>query len=86
MKKLLLGLATVPFLAGMALAQQPIQLSNQQMDKVTAGWSLQEIDLSNTSNVALGVWAPLPADATLTNPYLLIKSQAFNIAAQFGPK
>ena len=37
MKKLILGLAAVPLLAGTALAAQP--LSDQQMDAVTAGFS-----------------------------------------------
>jgi hypothetical protein len=37
MKKLLLGLATLPFLAGVAMAGQPAPLSDLQMDQVTAG-------------------------------------------------
>jgi hypothetical protein len=37
MKKLLVGLAAVPFLAGIAMAGQPTPLSDAQMDKVTAG-------------------------------------------------
>lgn len=36
MKKLLIGLAVLPFLAGVAAAGQP--LSDQQMDGVTAGF------------------------------------------------
>ena len=39
MKKLLIGLAAVPFLAGVAMAGQPPPLSDAQMDKVTAGFS-----------------------------------------------
>lgn len=37
MKRFLLGLAAAPLLAGSAFAAQP--LSNNQMDKVTAGFS-----------------------------------------------
>jgi hypothetical protein len=37
MKKVLVGLAVLPFLTGVALAAQPIPLSDAQMDKVTAG-------------------------------------------------
>ncbi len=36
MKKALMGLAVLPFLAGVAVAGQP--LSDQQMDRVTAGF------------------------------------------------
>ena len=35
MKKLLYGFAALPFLAGVALADQPVQLSDNQMDKIT---------------------------------------------------
>jgi hypothetical protein len=37
MNKLLIGLAAMPFLAGVAMAGQPTPLSDTQMDKVTAG-------------------------------------------------
>lgn len=37
MKKLLMGLAALPFCVGVAVASQP--LTNQQMDGVTAGFS-----------------------------------------------
>lgn len=37
MKKALMGLAVLPFLAGVAVAAEP--LSNQQMDGVTAGFT-----------------------------------------------
>ena len=37
MKRLLMGLAVLPFIAGVAGAAQP--LTNQQMDRVTAGFS-----------------------------------------------
>ena len=37
MKKVLMGLAALPFMAGVAMAGQP--LTSQQMDQVTAGFS-----------------------------------------------
>jgi len=37
MRKLLIGLAALPFLAGLAMAGQPKPLTDTQMDKVTAG-------------------------------------------------
>jgi hypothetical protein len=37
MKKLFAAVAALPFLSGAALAGQPVQLSNAQMDGVTAG-------------------------------------------------
>src|SRR5690349_15006549 len=37
MKKLLVGLAAMPFLACVAMAGQPMPLSEAQMDRVTAG-------------------------------------------------
>jgi hypothetical protein len=40
MKKLLIGFAALPFLAGVAMAGQPTALSDAQMDKVTAGAGL----------------------------------------------
>ena|SRR5215469_14671563 len=40
MKKLVLGLAALPFLAGIAWAGQQSSLTDAQMDKVTAGLSI----------------------------------------------
>ena len=41
MKKVLMGLAVLPFLAGIAAAGEP--LTNQQMDRVTAGFNALSI-------------------------------------------
>jgi hypothetical protein len=41
MNKLLIGLVAVPFLAGVAMAGQPMPLTDAQMDKVTAGIELE---------------------------------------------
>src|SRR5262249_31510816 len=46
MKKLLIGFAAVPFLAGIAMAGQPKPLTDAQMDKVTAG-QLIEVEWGN---------------------------------------
>jgi hypothetical protein len=53
MKKLLIGLATLPFLAGVALAGQPTPLADNQMDKVTAGFDFAELDINNVGTVAI---------------------------------
>ena len=47
MKKLLLGLAVLPFLAGVSVAGQPQPLTDQQMDKVSAGFDFTEADVNN---------------------------------------
>jgi len=49
MKKLLIGLAALPFLAGVASADEPTLLNNAQMDRVTAGTNIQEIQPESTS-------------------------------------
>ena len=53
MKKLLIGFAALPFLAGAALGGQPAPLSDVQMDQVTAGVVL------NASNIFSGLTVPL---------------------------
>jgi hypothetical protein len=52
MKKLFIGLAAVPFLAGVAMAGQPTPLSDSAMDQVTAGYeySYQFIPPSTASS------------------------------------
>lgn len=40
MTKLLLGLASLPFIASVAIAGQPVVLSDIQMDKVSAGGAI----------------------------------------------
>ena len=56
MKKLLYGLAALPFLADVALADQPVQLSDNQMDKITAGFDLSVIERSNTSWTQISIY------------------------------
>ena len=43
MKKVLIALAALPFMAGVAAAGQPQQLNDKQMDGVTAGFSATAI-------------------------------------------
>jgi hypothetical protein len=58
MKKLLLGLAVLPFLAGMSMAGTPTPLTDKQMDNVTAGFDFFEVDISNTSATLVAVDLP----------------------------
>jgi hypothetical protein len=88
MRKLLLGLAVLPFLAGVTLAQEPMRLTSQQMDKVNAGWDLLEFDFSNTSGTAISIYQNphVVGGNNITCPscYLLINSNAFSVASFFG--
>jgi hypothetical protein len=89
MKKLLNGLAALPFFAGIAAAQQPVQLTSDQMDKVTGGTLI--IEMSNTSATAVSLFQrayltePTPNVIVCPGCYLVINSPTFSIAAQFGP-
>lgn len=112
MTKVLYGLAALPLLMGVAFAapaqsnqskalvKQPTQLSEQQMDKVTAGWDFLEIDIYNTGVSIVAVWQKTPL--TPANPvfpgtgaggantivcpgcYLLINNPALSVGSQFG--
>jgi hypothetical protein len=90
MKKLLCGLAVLPLLAGIALADQPVQLSDKQMDNVTAGFDLSVIERSNTSWTQISIYERgtlLPCNQC----YLTIGgtgdpvSRAFSVQSAFGP-
>lgn len=93
MKKVLMGLAALPFLAGAALAGQagePMQLTSQQMDKVTAGWSLWEVDKSNTSLTVVSVYQPngnhIPplCNCSGSGYYINIDNFALSVASAIG--
>lgn len=93
MTKLLYGLAVVPFFASVALAQpngnaatstQPMQLSEKQMDSVTAGWKLLETDVSNTSWTRVSVYEA-NNNITCGSCYLLINNFALSVGSKFGP-
>jgi hypothetical protein len=88
MKRLLYGLAALPLLAGVALAQEPAKgpmpLTNQQMDTVTAGWDLLEIDQSNTSLTAVAIYQRPSNVIACASCYLLINNPAISVASMFG--
>jgi hypothetical protein len=66
MKKTLMGMAILPFLAGTALAGQP--LTDNQMDKVTAGHDFQALELTNSTFVSVAIQTPVlaPPSGSLT--------------------
>jgi hypothetical protein len=69
MKKFLLGLAILPFVAGVALAAQP--LSDKQMDKVVAGHDLSLVETTDVSIIGIRVNEPVVVfPPTGPQPYL----------------
>lgn len=62
MKKTLMGLVLLPFLACTALAGQP--LTDKQMDKVTAGHQFQALELTNSTFVTIAIETPVLAPPT----------------------
>ena len=83
MKKFFYGVAALPFLAGVAFADQPMQLSDKQMDKVTAGFDLRVTEISNTSWTQISIYdGPLTACSAC---YLRIVSRPFSIQSAIGP-
>jgi len=106
MRKVLYGLLALPLLAGFASAEtakntapvkKPMQLSEKQMDKVTAGWKLMELDTSNTSWTLVSVYespsnalpavgtGSVPASGSCPGCYLSMTSPALSIYSAFGP-
>jgi hypothetical protein len=85
MRRLLYGLAALPLLAGVAMAQEPMKLSDQQMDKVTAGWDLRELDISNTSVTLVAIYQRPSNTISCSSCFLLINNPAFSVASAFGP-
>jgi hypothetical protein len=92
MKSVLYGLAALPFFAGIALAGQPTQLSDTQMDKVTAGWDALFSETSNTSVTGVSVYNSTPAttEVAANTPsgataavYLDIENGTFSVASAF---
>jgi len=58
MKKFVIGLAVLPFLAGVSLAGQPQALTDQQMDKVSAGFDFFEMDVNNVGTTVVAADLP----------------------------
>jgi hypothetical protein len=76
MKRTLRGMAILPFLAGVALAGQP--LTDKQMDKVTAGHDFQALELTNSTFVSVAIenptLAPPSGSVTVGNVIIPIAS------------
>jgi hypothetical protein len=68
MKKLLLGLAVLPCLAGVSLAGQPQPLTDQQMDKVAAGFDFTEYDSNNAGQTLVLINEPNLFPPSMSNP------------------
>lgn len=92
MKSLLFAVAALPLLTGVALAtepvtkQQPLQLTSQQMDKVTAGFRFAELTVSNTSAILVTVDV-VPANLKTAAPgtFLQVISPNLSVQAAFLP-
>jgi len=94
MKRLLVGLVALPFLAGVSLAGQPQPLSDTQMDKVTAGFDVEFHEVQNLGVVWVYADRPLAEAAVCGagNCYLSVTGTSFpagvqslQVYAQFGP-
>jgi len=101
MTKLIYGLAALPLLAGVAfaepakqsndgkgLAKQPMQLSNEQMDKVTAGIDFWEKTISDESVTIVSLHEKVPfvdneVIRSTTNPPAI--NVCTNVSATCGP-
>jgi len=97
MKSFVIGLAALPFVAGVALAGQP--LTDQQMDRVTAGFSSQAIAdalgrvgesgviLTTTATVSQVIQAARATlgETTSTLYKSIAGSQASSVSSTFSP-
>ena len=61
MQKLLTGLASLPLLAGVALAAQPVPLNDAQLDSISAG-QVAETSGGLTLAPAVGAGLPVPSN------------------------
>jgi hypothetical protein len=64
MKKLVIGVAVLPFLAGIASASQPKPLNDAQMDTVTAG--ALNAGITATGAVSTAITAPHAVNTAIT--------------------
>jgi hypothetical protein len=89
MKTIGCSAAFFALIASVALAQPPVELTSEQMDKVTAGTFI--LETSNTSATAVSLFQRAfltegtPNLIVCPGCYLLINSATFSVAAQFGP-
>jgi hypothetical protein len=88
MRRLGIAAAVLALGAG-AAAAQPVQLTNNQMDKVSAGFL--EIDRSNATVTILSIFfrpdllEPTPNTIDCPTCYLRIVTPTISVASQFGP-
>ena len=68
MKRLLFGLAVLPFLASASMAGHPQALTDPQMDKVAAGFDFVEYDSSNGGQTLVLVNEPNMFAPSMANP------------------
>ncbi len=90
MKSVLYAVAALPLLTGVALAtepvtKQPVQLTAQQMDKVTAGFTFTETTTSNTSFVDVAVDTGLVGTCPTGGCFLRVISPNLSVQAAFLP-
>ncbi|HUK11598.1 MAG TPA: hypothetical protein VLX09_27275 [Stellaceae bacterium] len=90
MKKFVLALAVLPLLAGVSLAGQPQALTDQQMDKVSAGFDFAEMDINNVGATAVFVNEAGPISCSscfvaVTGTKYPSNVQSFQLFAAFGP-
>ncbi len=91
MKSVLYAVAALPLLAGVALATepvttQPVQLTAQQMDKVTAGFRFTETTVSNTSLVDVAVDTTPTVACPSGACFLQVLSPNLSVQAAFLPQ
>jgi hypothetical protein len=82
MKNLLLGLAILPFAAGVALAAQP--LTDKQMDKVTAGHVFSTAEFTNSTYVLIDIEQPVATPPTGTVAVGTVVLPAASMVVQWG--
>ena len=87
MKKTLYGAIALPLLMGIGMAQQSwaAQLSDAQMDKVTAGFDFRETDNANTSWTQVSLYAGPLTPCAASVCFLAIRNPALSIESKFGP-
>ena len=85
MKKTLYGVIALPLLMGIGMAQQSwaAQLSDAQMDKVTAGFGFRETDNANSSWTQVSLYSGALTPCTVC--FLHISNPALSIESKFGP-
>lgn len=83
MKRLMYGIAALPLLTSLAFAGQPVQLTDHQMDKVTAGIVFSETDIFNSIAVRVDINQTERPLCGAADCVLSIQSPNFNLQASF---